>query len=126
MSQFLLCKSNDSLENYSGKKVDNYQYNKQLLQEVIKEYFCEDDLSCLWIIEKVHHYCDDAQLYGFSRDAKLYNILCELYEHCDDMIFWYSSDYKDLEQIHTKNEMLENVNNCLNDSCCEIYLRVIK
>lgn len=58
--------------------------------------------------------------------CKLFSLLNNLYEICEWMILWYGDEYDDLDVVHTKNELIDYVQHCIEKPGCELYIQVCK
>ena len=92
---------------------------------ILNDYFPNTDNN-IWIIEDIHDYCNEAQESKSFVNSKLYYILDKLYDVCDYMVLWYGIEYADLDEVYSKKGLFEYVEHCLENTCCEIYLRIDK
>lgn len=113
MSQFLICKSLYDLS-YIGSRMDEINENKELYEEVVERYYLTKE--DIWVIDKIHEMVNDIKI---NIDS-----ICTISEKCKKMIFWYGTDYEDLEQIFSTSELRTFLERYYDDPCVEIYLTV--
>lgn len=124
MSQFMMCKSKANLEEYGGKLFSLQKTNNDLYRSVLNKYYPDVEYYDIWIIENIHDFCSEVLDYDRFIVSEFYHVLDELYDLCEWMILWYGGEYDDLEEIHTKEELLTYVKCCVENPCCEIYAKV--
>ena len=126
MSQFMICKSSIDLTKFGGKLMNMNDKNNDLFISVVQEHYAEQTYSNLWIIEKIDDYSCKQLYYDEFFSSKLFFLLNNLYEICEWMIFWYASDYDELYVVHTKKELIDYVQQCIEKPGCELYIKVCK
>lgn len=114
MSQFLLCKTDKDLGKY-GIRISHCFTNSNLLYRVKQVYFPYESDRKIWSIENINDVINDF-------DNKN-NILFEIYNISDEMIFWYGLDFSDLNDIYSYEELNKTIEMNLNNSCFELYIR---
>ena len=122
MSQFMICKSKSNLAAYGKCLVDNNICNKKMLLTVAQFHFQSFNMEDIWSIEHIHDYCDQAHELQNHTNAKIYQLLDSLYNVSEVIVLWYGDDYKDLDNIETKEELIKHVKNVLISSNLELYL----
>ncbi|MGN0497338.1 MAG: hypothetical protein ACI4GW_14025 [Lachnospiraceae bacterium] len=115
MSQFLICKSNEKLTKY-GKKIDDVMLNKDLYMKVIKKYMYNVNANNIWVVEKIHDILNVFE-YGI-------NIVEEISRKSELMIFWYGSDFEDLDIIDSRQMLMKYLEDNIDSPCLEIDLYV--
>ena len=60
------------------------------------------------------------------QETHLYSGIKKIIDHADDFVFWYGSDYDDLEYASTAKELLEKLEIAVSDSFCEAYVHYKK
>ena len=113
MSQFLICKAAKNLSNY-GKKIDDTILNYDLFSKVINQYIMSEKADDIWIIENIHEMVN--HLY------KHMEIIEEIVSKSDVMIFWYGSDFQELEVVNTRCELMDYLKHNVDNPCFEINL----
>lgn len=113
MSQFLICKSMEDLSRY-GEKMQTITSNHDLFSKVINQYIPNEDLKYIWVIERIHEIVN--QLEGHI------HVMEEIVSKSDVMIFWYGSDYQELEIVNSKVELMTYLKNNITNPCLEIDL----
>lgn len=113
MSQFLICKAEKDLSNY-GKKINEIILNHDLFSKVINQYIMEENADAIWIIENIHEMVDQLE--------KHMEIIEEIISKSDVMIFWYGSDFQELEVVNSRFELLDYLKQNVANPCFEIYL----
>lgn len=116
MSQFLLCRTDKDLSKY-GTNISYNVLNKDLLDKVKQMYFPNDLDEKIWSIEKIHDIIND---YFINK-----NIIYDIFNLSDEMIFWYGSDYLELDVIDSYDDFCNIIKKNLEDNSYELYLRVI-
>jgi len=116
LSQFLLCRTDKDLGKY-GIKISQNVFNKDLLYKVKQMYFPNDLDEKIWNIEKIHDITNDFLINK--------NIIYDIYNLSDEMIFWYGSDYLDLDVIDSYDDFCYMIEKNMEDISCELYLRVL-
>ena len=113
MSQFLICKTEKDLSNY-GKKIDDTILNYDLFSKVINQYAMNEKADAIWIIENIHEMVNQLQ--------KHMEIIEEIISKSDVMIFWYGSDFQELEVVNSRCELVDYLKNNVDNPCFEIDL----
>lgn len=113
MSQFLICKAAEDLSNY-GKKIDDTILNYDLFSKVINQYIMSEKADDIWIIENIHEMVNHLQ--------KHMEIIEEIVSKSDVMIFWYGSDFQELEVVNTRCELMDYLKHNVDNPCFEIDL----
>ena len=112
MSQFLICKSYEDLSSY-GCTFLQCKNNKLLYSSVIEKYI-NGNFDNIWIIERISKWIDDTN--------KEMNFIYELIDKSDILIFWYGTDYDDLDVFYSKEEMIRYIDLEIEESCVELYI----
>lgn len=126
VSQFMMCKSKSDLKQYGGKRIYFEKENRGLYQSVLNKYYPNAESLDIWVIEGIHNLCDEVLDYHRFISSELYHILNDLYDLCEWIIMWYGGEYDDLEEICTKEELIDIVKHCIEAPCCEIYVQTVK
>lgn len=113
MSQFLICKAEKDLSNY-GKRIDDTIINYDLFSKVINQYAMNEKADAIWIIENIHKMVNQLQ--------KHMEIIEEIIYKSDVMIFWYGSDFQELEVVNSRCELLDYLKHNVDNPCFEIDL----
>lgn len=113
MSQFLICKTKKDLSNY-GKKIDDIILNHDLFSKVINQYVMAEKADAIWIIENIHEMVNQLE--------KHMEIIEEIISKSDVMIFWYGSDFQELEVVNSRFELLDYLKHNVDNPCFEIDL----
>lgn len=116
MSQFLLCRTEKDLGKY-GIKISRNVLNKDLLYKVKEIYFPNDSDEKIWNIENIHDITND-----FYANK---NIIYDIFNLSDEMIFGYGCDYMNLEAIDSYDDFCKTIEKSLEDKNYELYLRII-
>ncbi len=126
MSQFMLCESNNNLEDLACIKLKDYKANKNLFAKVVHEYLINKDLDKLWVLEDIDKYCVETQRFineGIPfKNTKLYNLLYNLYNKCQCFILWYGDDYLELDSVTRQCDFFNLIAQEIKEPCCEIYI----
>lgn len=126
MSQFMICKAKADLIEHGGILRSLNDKDDTLIRSILKLYYPENQFDDIWIIQNMEHYCCKQLYYDDFFASELYHLIDNLYDLCDWMIFWYGNEYTDLDEIHTKNELISYVQHQMEMPCCELYIRVCK
>lgn len=113
MSQFLICKAEKDLSNY-GKKINDIILNHDLFSKVINQYIMEENADAIWIIENIHEMVNQLDTHM--------EIIEEIISKSDVMIFWYGSDFQELEVVNSRFELLDYLKQNVDNPCFEIDL----
>lgn len=128
MSQFMLCNSLKNLGAYGKCLLEKDTENRELFVAVSEKYFHPLNMKNVWIVENISEYCDQAlsgiaQTYEMQETHKqLYNLIDKLYDVSETMILWYGNDYKELDIVDTKEELIEYIAEKLKSYCFELYV----
>lgn len=60
------------------------------------------------------------------RETELYKAIEMVSDSVDELVFWYSSDYDDLDYVYDVPELLRKLEGAVSDSFCEVYGRYRK
>lgn len=105
MSQFMLCKSEYDLSGLGGTSLVILRENKELYQAMARKH--HPNLSdFIFRAVDIHSLCDEVIEAERFTSSKLYAVLNELYEKCDQMLLWYGDEQEDLMEFHTKDDFL--------------------
>ena len=126
MSQFMICKSAFDLTQFGGKLINKDEEDYIFFISVVQKHYEEKTYSNIWIIEKIDDYSCEQLDYNAFISSKLFSLLNNLYEICEWMILWYGDEYDDLDVVHTKNELIDYVQHCIEKPGCELYIQVCK
>lgn len=126
MSQFILCKSNENLSRNGGILFDSEIENILLYQTVLEQYFPNIDNKNVWVIKDIHNFCDTQLKQEEYLYSDIFCIMNRLYDVCEWILLWYGDDYRDLEELHTKERFLKYIGNKIENPCCELYAKVDK
>lgn len=115
MSQFLICKSEHNLSKY-GIRLQDTSSNIDLYYKVINQYVPKEDVNNIWVIDKIHNMINQLQ-------NNLHEIQ-EIASKSEWMIFWYGSDFDELDVISSEQELMGYLKRNITNPCLEIYLYV--
>lgn len=115
MSQFLLCKSKEDLSKY-GIPYKNVEFNKDIYTRVVNEYMNDKVVNNIWVIDKIHDMINSLE--------NSIEIIEEIIKKSEFMVFWYGSDFEDLERISSGQSLMEYLKAGITDSSLELYLLV--
>lgn len=113
LSQFLICKSEYQMTNY-GVKFENVETNKNLYMRVINKYMQDDDLDKIWIVDNIHEMVDDL--------SKNLNFIEEISRKSEVMVFWYGTDFEELDKIYSRKQLMNYLKENIDNPCLEINL----
>lgn len=126
MSQYMICKSKTDLSEFGCVLLNMDEKDNTLILSILKKYYPNKVYDNIWIIENMEEYCCKQLCYNEFIVSNLYFLLCNLYDLCEWMIFWYGNEFCDLDEVYSKDELLSFVQHSIEVPCCELYLRVIK
>lgn len=121
--QFMMCKSKSDLKQYGGKQINYERENRGLYQSALNKHYPNAEYSDIWVIEGIHDLCNEVLDYNRFISSNLYHILNELYDLCEWIIMWYGGEFDNLQEVCTKEELMDIVKHCIGAPCCEIYVR---
>lgn len=125
VSQFMICYSKQDLTKLECTCLLKIKNNKELLKNVKETYFRNVENDNVWVLEGVDELFVDAQKYLMTEkkfeSTHLYNIIKQISDICETIIFWYGSEYDDLDVVNDKNQLFLALKDALNDSMCECY-----
>lgn len=113
MSQFLLCKTQEDLSGY-GKKIIDTTNNRELFLCVINQYIPKEKLENIWVINNIHEMVDRLQEYIC--------VIEEIVLRSEVLIFWYGSDFRELEVVNSREKLMLYLKNEITNPCVEIDL----
>ena len=113
MSQFLICKSKEDLSKY-GIRLSKNDINAGLFYDVVRMYFNSDDN--LWVIDEIHDMVDHL--------SQNIDRIRDIMSKSQEMVFWYASDYKDLDIFYSGEELMDYLYEQIDNPWVEIYLFV--
>lgn len=112
MSQFLICKSKSDLSKY-GIMFSSCKFNKNLYEKVIDYYF-EGKTEDIWIIEKMSNW-----IYDIENNM---DKIVEISKKSDMAVFWYGSEYDNLDNIYSIEDLIGYISQEINNPCIELYV----
>ncbi len=112
MSQFLICKSKRDLSAF-GVPLSKCVHNKSLYNNVV-DYYLEGVTDNIWVIEKI---CD--WIYDINNYIEHIRTIAR---KSDVAIFWYGSEFADLDRVYSLDELMEYIKKESFDSNIELYL----
>ncbi len=115
MSQFLICLSEKNLSKYGMALKDSF-INKDMYLKVINQYIKEGNMDNIWVIDKI----DDM----ITQLEDNLHVLEEISCQSELMIFWYGSDFQELDQLNSQQELMDYLKNNITNPCLEIDLCV--
>lgn len=115
MSQFLICKSKEKLSKY-GSRLNNVVSNRELYDKVIDKYMKNENIDDIWVIDVIHDMVN-------KLECNL-GIIKEIGQRSELMIFWYGSEYEELDEIDSIQLLMNYLYDNINNPCLEIYLYV--
>lgn len=115
MSQFLICKSKEKLSKY-GSRLNNVVSNRELYDKVIDKYMKNENIDDIWVIDAIHDMVN-------KLECNL-GIIKEIGQRSELMIFWYGSEYEELDEIDSIQLLMNYLYDNINNPCLEIYLYV--
>lgn len=114
MSQFLICKSKENMIKY-GLKLKDVFLNKSLYIKVVNKYMLDEEIDNIWVIDNI----DDILMSKY--DLKLIE---EIVQKSELLIFWYGTDFEDLERMNSSQMLISYLESNINDPSLELYLYV--
>lgn len=90
VSQFLIFKSKENLAKY-GMNINDVVSNKNLYTQVVNKYIKNRDVQDIWIINRIDNM----------------HIIEEISGRSELMIFWYGTDFHELDFISSKQELMK-------------------
>jgi hypothetical protein len=132
MSQFILFKSSENLENYNYIiRLIECAENKQFLSDIANKFFGNDEMNDIWFVKDFDNLFKLAQRqYGVVpfEETEIYLQLSTLYDISEVIILWYSDFCQDLDIVNTKEQFLQEVQKGIYcpSGMCECYLHVIR
>lgn len=114
LSQFLICKSEQQMTKYS-MKIEDIETNRNLYMQVIDKYM-QGDVEKIWVVENIHDMIDDLE--------QNLNLIDEICQKSELMVFWYGTDFEDLDEIFSRQHLISYLKENINNPCLEIYLIV--
>lgn len=126
MSQFMVCKAEVDLGQFGGILLDSKDKSNAFILPMLEQYYPESPYDNIWVINNMEEYCCKQLRANEFAVSDLYFLLNNLYDICDWMIFWYGSEYDDLDEVCSKDELIRYVQKHMEEPCCELYVRVIK
>ena len=94
-------------------KANDINYN--LYMQVIDKYM-QGDVEKIWVVENIHDMIDDLE--------QNLNIIDEICQKSELMVFWYGTDFEDLDEIFSRQHLMSYLKENINNPCLEIYLIV--
>ena len=99
------------------------------LMGVASKLFSDSSIDKIYIIEVDGEDIDSLMLsaqrlvIGSSKfeETALYRVIAQVVQAVDELIFWYGSDYDDLEYVYDAPALLDKLEEAIKDSSCEIY-----
>jgi len=131
MSQFILFKSSENLENYNYIRLIECTENKRFLSDIANKLFGNDEMNDIWFVKDFDNLFTLAQRqYGVVpfEETEIYLQLSILYDISEVIILWYSDFCQDLDIVNTKEQFLKEVQKGIycTSGMCECYLHVIR
>lgn len=129
MSQFILCKSTENLENYNCTRLINCTENAKFLRKIASEIFRDDEMNDIWIVQGVDNLFTSVRrqhrIVPFEK-TELYLLLSTLYDASEVIILWYGEFYQDLDYVNSKEQFLNQVQEGIYcpSGLCACYLRI--
>ncbi len=115
MSQFLICKSKEELSMY-GTQLNCVVLNRALYNRVIDKYMHNENVDNIWVIDSIH---DMVNMLDCNLD-----IIEKISQKSELMVFWYGSEYEELEKIDSEKSLMNYLSDNADNPCFEIYLYV--
>ena len=112
MSQFLICKAQSDLSSF-GVPLTECKNNLNLYRDVVNYYF-DGITENVWVIEKICNWIYDADHH--MDDIKT------IVSNSDMAVFWYGSEFMDLDSVYSHEEVVERIKQESSDSSIELYL----
>ena len=120
----MMCKSKFDLSLYGDRLSNLYGINNKLYISVLNKYYREVEYHDIWLIDKIHDYCNEVLDCNKFINSELYYVITELYDLCEWIILWYGGEYDNLKEIYSKQEFIDYVKYCIENTCCEINAKV--
>lgn len=114
MSQFLICVSENNLSKYGVTLNDSF-INKDMYLKVINQYK-KGNKDNIWVIDKIHDMITQLE--------DNLHVLEEISCQSELMIFWYGSDFQELDQLNSQQELMDYLKKNITNPCFEIDLCV--
>ncbi len=99
-----------------GSQLNYIVLNKALYNEVIKKYMYNENIDNIWVIDEIHDMIN-------MLDCNL-DIIEEISQKSELMIFWYGSEYEELDRVDSVQSLMNYLMNNIDNPCLEIYLYV--
>ncbi len=58
-----------------------------------------------------------------SKRQCIYGVVTEVAASINEFVFWYGSDYGDLDYVYDVPTLLNIIERAVSDSACEVYIR---
>lgn len=126
MTQFALVKTSNSCP--SLKPVE--ELGDDFLEGVAGKLFPDSSIDEIFVLD-----VDGEDIDGLMLDAQklviesskfegteLYSAIGKVAQAADELIFWYGSDYDDLECVYDVPALLSKLEEAVSDSTCELYI----
>ncbi len=99
--------------------------------EIVKELFPTADLDDIYVIDvngkNIDELMTDAQrsliMQSDFGGTELVKVMKRLIPAVEELVFWYGSDYDDLDEVHDTLQVLRGLESAVSVSTCEAYLR---
>ena len=89
------------------------KFNKNLYEKVIDYYF-EGKTEDIWIIEKMSNW-----IYDIENNM---DKIVEISKKSDMAVFWYGSEYDNLDNIYSIENLIGYISQEINNPCIELYV----
>ncbi len=104
------------------------------MTEIARELFPSADSEDVYVInangKSIEELMLDAQesliMKSEFDETELSEVVEKLLPAVDELVFWYSSDYTDLDEAHDATHVLRALEDAVSESTCELYLRYQK
>ena len=114
LSQFLICKSQHQMTKY-GVKIEDIETNKSMYMQAIDKYM-QGNVEKIWVVNNIHDMIDNL--------AQNLNIIDEISRKSEVMVFWYGTDFEELDLFNSRQQLMNYLQENINNPCLEIYLYV--
>ncbi len=130
MTQFALARTSNNCSNL--KLVEELQ--DDFLMGVADNLFPDSSMGKIFALEVDGVNIDSLMLNAQKmvieslefEESELCGIIVEVAQVVDELIFWYGSDYDELEYVYDIPTLLSKIEEAIGDSSCELYIHYKK
>lgn len=121
MTQFALARADKDIYFLKGLN----DVSDSFLLKATKKLFPDAPLSSIYKFDVDDLMLDAQRAINENIDfesTKLFQSIKKLTNSVDELIFWYGSEYDDLDYVHNESELLSKLKESVSDSFCEVYI----